>query len=221
MTDAEKFPPLPRGPHHLGPEQVAASQRARMLDAMARSVATRGYAETTVADVVRLAGVSRKTFYQQFANKEDCYRAAFDHAAHRVTAALNEESWRAAGTERKRIERLYASLTAALAGMPDYTRAFVAAAPQPVDEVLACQERWRATSMRALGEIYSATARAPAELPHAVARAAVGATDSLILEHIATRGPETLGSLTPILSAVANALLDAAGTITSSSSTGD
>ena len=98
MTDAEKFPPLPRGPHHLNAEQVTASQRARMLDAMAQAVATKGYAETTVADVVRVAGVSRKTFYQQFSNKQDCYRAAFDRAAGRVNAALDDESWRTTPT---------------------------------------------------------------------------------------------------------------------------
>ena len=69
---------LPRGPHQLAREEVLASQRARMLEAMAHAVAAKGYAATTVADVVGGAGVSRKTFYEHFQDKEDCFLAAFD-----------------------------------------------------------------------------------------------------------------------------------------------
>ena len=57
---------------------VLASQRGRMLGAMAGAVASKGYANTTVADVVAGAGVSRKTFYEQFRDKEECFLAAFD-----------------------------------------------------------------------------------------------------------------------------------------------
>src|SRR3712207_2988916 len=53
------------------------SQRARVLDAMALVVAERGYASATVADVVRAAGVSRSTFYEQFASKEACFLEAY------------------------------------------------------------------------------------------------------------------------------------------------
>ncbi|HEY3021063.1 MAG TPA: TetR family transcriptional regulator, partial [Solirubrobacteraceae bacterium] len=49
-----------------GRKAVWANQRARMLDAMARAVAAKGYARVSVADVVQLAGVSRRTFYEQF-----------------------------------------------------------------------------------------------------------------------------------------------------------
>src|SRR3712207_6260990 len=55
------------------------SQRARVLDAMGLVVSERGYANATVADVVRAAGVSRTTFYEQFASKEACFLAAYRH----------------------------------------------------------------------------------------------------------------------------------------------
>src|SRR6476469_4725276 len=55
-----------------------ASQRGRMLDAMAAAVAEKGYAATTVADVIARARVSRKTFYEQFRDKEECFLAAYD-----------------------------------------------------------------------------------------------------------------------------------------------
>lgn len=55
-----------------------ASQRGRLIDAMAQVVAEKGYAATTVADVVERAGVSRRTFYEQFTDKEACFLAAYD-----------------------------------------------------------------------------------------------------------------------------------------------
>jgi AcrR family transcriptional regulator len=73
--------PLPRGRHHLTREQVSASQRSRIIMAMIEEVAERGYAATSVAHITARAGVSRKSFYEQFADKEDCYLAAFDAAA--------------------------------------------------------------------------------------------------------------------------------------------
>jgi AcrR family transcriptional regulator len=69
---------LPRGPHRLARDEVLASQRGRLLDAMAEVVAERGYGATTVADVIEHAGVSRKTFYEHFSDKEACFLAAYD-----------------------------------------------------------------------------------------------------------------------------------------------
>src|SRR3954454_2857364 len=81
---------LPRGPHRLTREAVMASQRGRMLDAMAQAVAEKGYAATTVADVIAGAGVSRKTFYEQFRDKEDCFLAAYDTGVELLLGALRE-----------------------------------------------------------------------------------------------------------------------------------
>jgi AcrR family transcriptional regulator len=62
----------------MGREEVARNQRARIFGGMIESVSQRGYRETTVADVIALAGVSRRAFYEQFANKEDCFLATYD-----------------------------------------------------------------------------------------------------------------------------------------------
>ena len=69
---------LPSGRHGLTRETVEASQRGRLIEAMAQVVAEKGYAATTVADVVERAGVSRRTFYEQFTDKEACFLAAYD-----------------------------------------------------------------------------------------------------------------------------------------------
>jgi AcrR family transcriptional regulator len=69
---------LPRGPHGLTREQVQASQRQRLLDAVLDVVGERGYAAVTVADITTAAGVSRTTFYEQFRNKLDAFLTAYD-----------------------------------------------------------------------------------------------------------------------------------------------
>src|SRR3954451_22759007 len=80
--------PLPRGPHGLERDVVLASQRGRMLGAMAEAVARKTYAGTTVADVVAGAGVSRKTFYEHFSDKEECFLSAFDAGVDMLLEAI-------------------------------------------------------------------------------------------------------------------------------------
>lgn len=53
----------------------ATTYRQRLLDAMAASIAAEGYRNTTVADVVRRARTSRRTFYEHFSDKEACFVA--------------------------------------------------------------------------------------------------------------------------------------------------
>ena len=72
--------PLPRGRHGLSREQVEASQRLRLMRAMAEVMAEKGYARTSVADILRRARVSRETFYELFDSKEDCFMSAFEQA---------------------------------------------------------------------------------------------------------------------------------------------
>jgi AcrR family transcriptional regulator len=96
-------------------ERVSEVQRARMLLAARQVVATEGYARMSVERVVAKAGVSRKTFYDVFENREDCFIAAFDdaiaHAQRIVGAAYDSETgWR---------ERVRAGLAALLGVLED------------------------------------------------------------------------------------------------------
>jgi AcrR family transcriptional regulator len=68
--------PLPPGRHGLPREVVQRNQRERMIAAAAKAVAERGYVGTTVRDITRRARVSKRTFYEHFANKEECFVAA-------------------------------------------------------------------------------------------------------------------------------------------------
>lgn len=65
----------------LAPEDVARNQRERLLAATVVAVAEKGYEATPVAEILRLSGVSRTTFYEQFpGGKEECFLAAVDAA---------------------------------------------------------------------------------------------------------------------------------------------
>lgn len=94
----------------------AGAQRARLLEGMTQAVAEKGYAAATVADAVRIARVSRGTFYVLFASKEACFLEAYRHGVevleHRIDEAVrgDDGDWRA---------RLRAGLRAYLACLAD------------------------------------------------------------------------------------------------------
>src|SRR5215210_6387976 len=115
---------LPRGPHGLERDVVLASQRGRMLGAMADAVAAKGYAATTVADVVAGAGVSRKTFYEHFRDKEECFLAAFDSGVdallEAIAAAKPEEP-----TRMSLVRARVRAYLVTLAARPAFARTFL------------------------------------------------------------------------------------------------
>jgi AcrR family transcriptional regulator len=80
--------PLPRGRHGMSRGEVEGSQRTRLLRAMAEAMAEKGYARTSVADVLRRARVSRETFYELFSSKEDCFMSAFEEAYRHIVEAV-------------------------------------------------------------------------------------------------------------------------------------
>ncbi len=102
---------LPRGPHGLEPQEVAADQRARLVDAMVTLVWERGYTATTVADLIDRAQVSRKTFYAHFADRHELLLSAFDTVAPSTFEQAKEASHRTGGATR-RLEALMRRLCA-------------------------------------------------------------------------------------------------------------
>lgn len=84
----------------VGREKVSEIQRARMITAMAEVAGERGAANATVAHVVACSGVSRRTFYEMFSDREDCLAAAFAEAVQRaqrrvLVAYPQERGWQA------------------------------------------------------------------------------------------------------------------------------
>jgi AcrR family transcriptional regulator len=112
---------LPRGPHSLTREQVAANQRMRVGMAMLEAVGEKGYVATTVSDVVGKAGVSRKAFYQHFANKEECFLATYDAIAREGRRRV-ARAFRAAEGRPDRMETAIRSVFEAAMENPDAMR---------------------------------------------------------------------------------------------------
>jgi AcrR family transcriptional regulator len=124
----------------VGRGQVGEIQRARIMSAMAELVRERGAAQVTVAHVVERSGVSRRTFYELFEDREDCLLAAFDHAVARAAGAVLPE-YRAAVEEGP-------GEGAPDAGARNGSRA---ASPHPRDRAALWQERVRAGLAALLG----------------------------------------------------------------------
>jgi AcrR family transcriptional regulator len=89
---------LPHGRHGLPREFVVHNQRERLIAGLAEAVAEKGFAGTTITDITRAASVSRRTFYEHFESKDDCFLAAYDvvleQLRERIIAATEtEDEW--------------------------------------------------------------------------------------------------------------------------------
>ncbi len=171
-------PGLPRGPQALPRSEVAAHQRERLYAAMVKAVDERGFVATTISDLVEHAGVSRRTFYEHFENKEQCLLCTYDMLVETLTARLAEVD----ASAGQGIERLQATLKAlfeATAQRPDAARLvcveLAAAGPPGV-------QRWAQDSERLarfIGAVF-AEADGPGSIPEPVARAMVGALRKIL-----------------------------------------
>jgi AcrR family transcriptional regulator/DNA-binding MarR family transcriptional regulator len=176
-----------------GGRPVAERQRGRLLEATFAVVAEEGYRELTVAKVAERAGVSRRTFYESFSDRDDCFLQAFDYAldvlAERVLPAYEaEREW------ADRVRAGLAALLESLDGEPALRRLLfveaLAAGPQVLarrtqvlDELTAVVEEGRK------GE------GAPEVVPALAAEATVGAAFGVIYGQLSQRRPGPLVGL--------------------------
>lgn len=196
-------PEAPLDRHELPRAYIIRSQRERLLEAMVRMSAAKGYEATTVADVIEYAGVSRETFDEMFESKEACfleaYDAVFDVLVAHVTAAFE------AASDRSWPEQIAAGLGALvelLAMEADIARMAMVEATAAGDDA---RERYRAMFTRFTpfleeGRTYSGQGE---ELPADTARFAVGGAASMIFDEVrAGRGPELKRILPDLVFAV-------------------
>jgi AcrR family transcriptional regulator len=182
------------GRNGIAREQVADIQRARMLSALVEVVGERGAGAVAVAHVVARSGVSRRTFYEIFADREDCYLAAFDDAIEKIAAVVipayeRETRWR---------EKIRAGLIALLEFL-DYERG---TGRLVIVETLAAGPRALERRAQVLNEIVDAVDGGRAEikrgdLSRLSAEGVVGAvlsvlhTRLLAYQHVADGDPRT------------------------------
>ncbi|MDI1462391.1 TetR/AcrR family transcriptional regulator [Catellatospora sp. KI3] len=103
------------------PTRTAETIRRDLTGALATCVSEKGYSATTIADVVALARVSKRTFYEHFTDKEECLMALYEHVCDRLmliirAAASGDQPW------PQRISDGAAAYLGALETMPSFTR---------------------------------------------------------------------------------------------------
>jgi AcrR family transcriptional regulator len=174
------------------------TQRERMLDAVVVAVAEKGYADMTVADVVAGAGVSRRTFYEQFDDKLDCFLAAYEW---HTDALLREVEAAVAATPPR--ERLRAGLTAYLEGLaahPRFARVLIVdilgAGPKALEVRERMRARWANSYRGVSGD-------------EDVLRALVGGIAELVQARLIAGEARSLPELVPTLERFVKAVVEA------------
>ncbi|OFJ55637.1 TetR/AcrR family transcriptional regulator [Mycolicibacterium grossiae] len=114
---------LPAGRHHMTRDEVAAHQRRRIFEAMATVMAEKGFANTTVSDIITRAHVSRPTFYEYFSSKQDCFMAGYARLQERMVATVVAAP--RGGTPMERFEVMLGAYLAAIAAHPVTSRVYL------------------------------------------------------------------------------------------------
>ena len=200
--------------HRTAREAVVASQRGRVLEALVKVVARKGYPATTVADIVARAGISRRTFYEQFWDKEECFLAALDTGIDFVRARIDQEfatldphDWRA------HVQVLLETCLATLAIEPEFTKVL------HVDALAAGEQaraRWSQTLERFVARYRSLHAIAREEEPDVppvsdeTLLLLAGSLPEVVREYLRTDRVERLPELAPQLISLAMAVVSGA-----------
>jgi AcrR family transcriptional regulator/DNA-binding transcriptional ArsR family regulator len=168
---------LPPGPGTPAAD-VAQNQRERLFGAMVASVATRGYAATRVTDLIKLSGVSRRSFYDLFPDKEACFRAVICELVAK-TVSMTEELQ---GSDDERARRRFQALTEFVITQPAAARLCLIEAYAAGPEALEPLEEAR-VSLERLMQAGAATSPQRAGMPPEMISALLGAA----LEVVRTR----------------------------------
>lgn len=201
---------LPRGGRHaLTQQAVAASQRQRMLMAVASTVKQSGYAATTVADVIVIAGVSRRTFYEQFDDIEACFLAAYEAGAMRLLGAIRVALADVAASDwMQRSEIAIAAYLRELASEPDAAWVYSVDVMGAGRNALAKRAwvleqwiaQWRAVLALREGDVNAA-------LTDATMLALVGGLEELVRDCLRRRGAKKLPEIAPQMMAFASRVI--------------
>lgn len=184
---------LPRGRHKLDPQLVAASQRQRLLEGIVELVAENGYPDVTIGDIVSRAGTAKRTFYDHFKDKLECFLAALEGITDTLVAA-SARLFSVSGTVRERCEYSMRGYIELLVSMPNTAKVFyleaVAAGPESVTRRHAVQLKF-ARNIVALSRS-AAGAGEGQELSELHAMAVVGALHQMIYGQLLSHGPDSL-----------------------------
>jgi AcrR family transcriptional regulator len=199
-----------RGRHAPPLEVRLPLQRGRLLQAAAEEFASRGYAQASSESISRRAGMSKATFYEHFANKEDCMIALFDTAADTVVRSVAEAAENA-GTDPK--ERLKAAMRAFLTTLSEHP-AFAQTLLVEIFGAGPNAARRRDESLQQYAELLDAENAAAAEQglierfrSQYDAIAIVGAINELVSRQVRLGEPQDVLELAPVIDRLIAGLL--------------
>jgi AcrR family transcriptional regulator len=183
------------------PPAAGHQHRSRLLEGMAAAVGRKGYADTTIADIVREAGVSRRTFYEHFATKADCLVALYEAASRNALKVLRDAIDPAHDWEQQ-VERALHAYLECMAGNPVLMRTLFI-------EILHLGPVGLATRRRVNQEIaeYMLAVVGPRKLTPELAMAVVGGIHELVLQAIEDGQVEELPQLTATASQLVKAVV--------------
>jgi AcrR family transcriptional regulator len=185
---------LPPGRHGLPRTYVAENQRERLLNAVVEAVAEHGYAATTIGRIATAAKVSRKTLYEHFEDKEDCFLAAYAmvdaHVRHSMLAAPGAaEPW------PQRVRARIAALLDSLARDPTVARFYLVEPLAAGGEVAA---RYR-DAMQLLAEVLRPEPEPAGRDVEVRDQALIGGVATLIVRRLNAGAADRLPELLPDL----------------------
>jgi AcrR family transcriptional regulator len=201
---------VPRGRHAPPLEVRQSRQRGRLFAAAAAVFARVGYADATAEAIAREAGMSKATFYEHFANKEECIIALFDAATEMVLEAMRRADARdAADDPQARVRSTLGAFLETLATYPDESQTLlveiVGAGPRAMER----RDRALEAVAQYLEELNAQDAErgATPRLAEHAAFAIVGAVVELASRQIRTGVPSHIRELEPIVERLTLGLL--------------
>lgn len=194
---AAASPRLPAGRHGLPREFIEQNQRERIITALVDTVAERGYNATTVANITKAASVSRRTFYEHFADKEACFLAAYEMVADHIRASMRAAA-ESFSDWPQQVQAALATMLRFLAAEPELARLCMV---EPVAAGGEIASRYRATMQGFVAILKAGRPEHSGErpLPEATEETLVGGIVSLIVREISAGRTEDLEKLLPDL----------------------
>ena len=189
---------------------AAAGHRARLTGGLAEAIAEKGYAAVTIADVVGHARVSKRTFYEHFADKEACFLALYAETSDELLALIASAAADADGPWGERLSASARAYFERVAGEPELIRAAMlaiqAAGPRARELRREVQRRY-SEQLRSLSVAAAAEEPGISALSPALATAVVGGLNELMLEAVEAGQAARMGELADAATELIRAVL--------------
>ena len=189
---------------------AAAGHRARITGGLAAAIAEKGYAAVTIADVVRHARVSKRTFYEHFADKEACFVALYAETSDELLELIAAAAANVAGPWEERLGAAARTYFERVAAEPELIRAALleiqAAGPRARELRRDVQRRY-AELLRTLSIAAAAEEDGIRAFTPALATAVVGGLNELMLESAEAGQAARMGELAAAATELIRAVL--------------